>query len=58
MKICFVEKEIVWKNSSTVAPPFHCDHGHGIRLDENVFITRKMRNLGMLPSLVASATSL
>ena len=24
--------------SSTVAPPFHCDHGHGIRLGENVFI--------------------
>ena len=24
--------------SSTVTPPFHCDHGHGIRLGENVFI--------------------
>ena len=24
--------------SATVAPPFHCDHGHGIRLGENVFI--------------------
>ena len=24
--------------SSTVAPPFHCDHGHGIKLGENVFI--------------------
>jgi len=21
-----------------VAPPFHCDHGHGIKLGENVFI--------------------
>ena len=25
-------------DSSTVAPPFHCDHGHGIKLGENVFI--------------------
>ena len=24
--------------SSTIAPPFVCDHGHGIRLGENVFI--------------------
>ena len=24
--------------SSTVSPPFHCDHGHGIRLGESVFI--------------------
>ncbi|MCQ2974100.1 MAG: sugar O-acetyltransferase [Bacteroidales bacterium] len=24
--------------SSTVAPPFYCDHGHGIHLGENVFI--------------------
>lgn len=24
--------------SSTVTPPFHCDHGHGIVLGENVFI--------------------
>ena len=24
--------------SSTVSPPFHCDHGHGIKLGENVFI--------------------
>ena len=24
--------------SSMVAPPFHCDHGHGIKLGENVFI--------------------
>ena len=24
--------------SSTVAPPFYCDHGHGIKLGENVFI--------------------
>ena len=24
--------------SSTIAPPFVCDHGHGIRLEENVFI--------------------
>lgn len=24
--------------SSTIAPPFHCDHGHGIKLGENVFI--------------------
>ena len=24
--------------SSTVTPPFHCDHGHGIKLGENVFI--------------------
>ena len=24
--------------SSTVVPPFHCDHGHGIKLGENVFI--------------------
>lgn len=24
--------------SSIVNPPFHCDHGHGIRLGENVFI--------------------
>ena len=25
-------------DSSTVSPPFHCDHGHGIKLGENVFI--------------------
>ncbi len=24
--------------SSTVCPPFHCDHGHGIVVGENVFI--------------------
>ena len=24
--------------SSTINPPFHCDHGHGIRLGENVFV--------------------
>lgn len=24
--------------SSSVNPPFHCDHGHGIRLGENVFV--------------------
>lgn len=24
--------------SSTICPPFHCDHGHGIILGENVFI--------------------
>ena len=24
--------------SSVVSPPFHCDHGHGIKLGENVFI--------------------
>lgn len=24
--------------SSTVAPPFHCDHEHGIKLGENLFI--------------------
>ena len=24
--------------SSTVSPPFICDHGHGIRLGENIFI--------------------
>ena len=24
--------------SSSVSPPFHCDHGHGIKLGENVFI--------------------
>ena len=24
--------------SSTVTPPFHCDHGHGIKLGKNVFI--------------------
>ena len=24
--------------SSTVSPPFHCDHGHGIKLGGNVFI--------------------
>ena len=23
---------------STICPPFHCDHGHGIILGENVFI--------------------
>lgn len=25
-------------DSSTVIPPFYCDHGHGIHLGENVFI--------------------
>ncbi len=25
-------------DSCTVCPPFHCDHGHGIRLGEDVFI--------------------
>ncbi len=25
-------------SSSTVCPPFHCDHGHGIILEENIFI--------------------
>lgn len=25
-------------SSSCVTPPFHCDHGHGIHLGENVFI--------------------
>lgn len=24
--------------SATVSPPFHCDHGHGIRLGKNVFV--------------------
>lgn len=24
--------------SSCINPPFHCDHGHGIKLGENVFI--------------------
>ena len=24
--------------SSTICPPFHCDHGHGIKIGENVFI--------------------
>ena len=24
--------------SSTIIPPFHCDHGHGIKLGENVFV--------------------
>ena len=24
--------------SAIVSPPFHCDHGHGIKLGENVFI--------------------
>lgn len=24
--------------SSTIFPPFHCDHGHGIKIGENVFI--------------------
>lgn len=24
--------------SSCVNPPFHCDHGHGIRIGENVFL--------------------
>ena len=24
--------------SSVVNPPFHCDHGHGIRMGENVFV--------------------
>lgn len=24
--------------SSTINPPFHCDHGHGIKLGEGVFI--------------------
>lgn len=25
-------------DSSTIAPPFHCDHGHGIHLGKHVFI--------------------
>lgn len=25
-------------SSSTILPPFHCDHGHGIRIAANVFI--------------------
>ena len=25
-------------DNSTICPPFYCDHGHGILLDENVFI--------------------
>lgn len=25
-------------DNSIICPPFHCDHGHGIVLDENVFI--------------------
>ncbi|MCM1312098.1 MAG: sugar O-acetyltransferase [Bacteroides sp.] len=25
-------------SSSVICPPFHCDHGHGIRLGENVFV--------------------
>ena len=25
-------------DNSTICPPFHCDHGHGILLGENVFI--------------------
>lgn len=25
-------------SSSCINPPFHCDHGHGIRLGENVFV--------------------
>lgn len=24
--------------SSVINPPFHCDHGHGIKLGENVFV--------------------
>lgn len=24
--------------SSIICPPFHCDHGHGIRLEEHVFV--------------------
>ena len=24
--------------SATICPPFHCDHGHGIKVGENVFI--------------------
>ena len=24
--------------TATICPPFHCDHGHGIVLDEDVFI--------------------
>ena len=24
--------------SSTIIPPFYCDHGHGIRLEEEVFV--------------------
>lgn len=24
--------------SATIAPPFRCDHGHGIKLGENVFV--------------------
>ena len=27
--------------SSTICPPFHCDHGHGIKIGENVFINSK-----------------
>ena len=25
-------------SNTTICPPFHCDHGHGILLGENVFI--------------------
>lgn len=25
-------------DTSIVCPPFHCDHGHGIRLGEHVFV--------------------
>lgn len=24
--------------TSVIMPPFHCDHGHGIRLGEHVFV--------------------
>lgn len=24
--------------STTICPPFHCDHGHGLELGENVFV--------------------
>ena len=39
--------------SSAVCPPFHCDHGHGIRLGEGVFV-----NYGcvMLDSPTANST--
>ena len=33
-------KELIpgFPTSSTICPPFHCDHGHGIKVGENVFI--------------------
>ena len=48
--------------SSTVSPPFHCDHGHGIKLGENVFINYNgtMLDGGLIPisSRTTTATML